>query len=162
MGPGMMEALEGSWLGGFMRESGVWTYALVNLTHVLGIALLFGAVAILDLRLLGVWRRVPLRMLSDVAAPVAAAGFLLAAVSGVGLITANATEYIGNPFLYIKFPAIGVGLLNVLLLHRSAAWRARGTREPSPRESRQLAVMGAVSLASWLTAIVAGRMIGYW
>jgi hypothetical protein len=27
---------------------------------------------------------------------------------------------------------------------------------------RQLSVVGGVSLAAWLTAITAGRMIGYW
>jgi len=46
-------------LGHFMRESGPWTYAIVNLAHILGIAALFGAVLIIDLRLLGVWRRTP-------------------------------------------------------------------------------------------------------
>jgi hypothetical protein len=89
-------------------------------------------------------------------------GFLVAATSGVGLLATKATEYIGNPFLYIKFPAIAVGLLNVFVLHRSAAWRARRTRPLSPREHRQLAWMGGTSLVCWLTAISAGRLIAYW
>jgi hypothetical protein len=154
--------MQASALGHFMRESGPWTYAIVNLAHILGIALLFGAVVIIDLRLIGVWRRTPLSALADAAAPVAVAGLGLAAMSGVGLLASNATEYIGNPFLYIKFPAIAVGLVNALVLSWSPAWRARGTRELSPRETRQLAWMGGTSLASWLTAIGAGRMIGYW
>ena len=55
-----LEGLQGSALGVFVRESGPWTYALVNLGHLLGIALLFGGVVLLDLRLVGVWRLVPL------------------------------------------------------------------------------------------------------
>jgi len=145
-----------------MRESGPWTYAIVNLTHILGIASLFGSVVILDLRLLGVWRQTPLTALADAASPVAACGFLIAATSGVGLLATKATEYIGNPFLLIKFPAIAVGLLNALIVYRSSAWRARHARELSPREHRQLAWMGATSLTCWVTAIAAGRLIAYW
>ena len=43
--------LQGSALGHFMRESGAWTYAIVNLAHILGVASLFGSVLVLDLRL---------------------------------------------------------------------------------------------------------------
>jgi hypothetical protein len=154
--------LQTSALGHFMRESGPWTYGVVNLCHILGIAALFGAVLILDLRLLGFWRRTPLAALADAAAPVAATGFLLAATSGVGLLATKATEYIGNPFFYIKFPAIAVALINVLALNLLPAWQARATRELSRRERRQLAWMGATSLGCWLTAIGAGRMIAYW
>jgi hypothetical protein len=42
------------------------------------------------------------------------------------------------------------------------AWRARGARELTPRERRQLAIFGGVSLASWLTALACGRLIAYW
>lgn len=154
--------IEGSALGRVIRESGPWTYPLVNLTHVLGVSTLFGAIVLLDLRLLGFWRRTPLPGLADAAVPVATAGFAMAAVSGAGLLATNATEYAGNPFLLIKFPAIAIGLVNVAVLSRSNAWRARRTRALAPREERQLAVMGGVSLASWLTAVTAGRLIGYW
>ena len=157
-----MAWMEASALGGLMRESGPWTYALVNLAHILGVACLFGAIVTLDLRLLGIRRRIPLVPLADAAVPVAGAGLCLAAASGIGLLATNATDYVGNPFFYIKFPAIALGVLNALLLTTSSAWRARRTRELSRQERRQLAWMGGASLACWLTAIGAGRMIGYW
>lgn len=157
-----MAWMETSALGRFMRESGPWTYAIVNLSHVLGVALLFGAVVILDLRLLGVWRRIPLAALGDAVTPVAAAGFLLAAASGAGLLATKATEYIGNPFLYAKFSAVAIGLLNVLVLHLSPPWQVRDTRPLSRAEHRHLAWIGGTSLACWLTALGAGRMIAYW
>jgi hypothetical protein len=154
--------LQGSTLGHFMRESGVWTYAIVNLAHILGVASLFGSVLVLDLRLVGVGRRIPLASLAEATVPVAATGFLIAAATGVGLLVTKATEYVGNPFLAIKFPAILLALINVLVISRSEAWRARGQRELSPHEHRRLAVMGGLSLACWLTAIAAGRLIAYW
>jgi hypothetical protein len=157
-----MAWLEESQLGHLMRESGVWTYAVVNLGHILGVATLFGSILVLDLRLLGFWRRTPLAALSDIVVPVATTGFIVAAVTGTGLLATKATDYIGNPFLYIKFPAIALGLLNILWLNVSPAWKERHARELAADETRRLAWAGGASLACWLTAIAAGRMIGYW
>jgi hypothetical protein len=157
-----MAWLEGSALGHAMRDTGVWTYAVVNLTHILGVATLFGSILVLDLRLLGLWKQIPLAALSQPAVTLASLGLAVAVVSGSGLLATKATEYVGNPFLYIKFPAIALGLLNVLLLRRSAAWRAHRVRALDSREEMQLRSMGGISLACWLTAISAGRMIGYW
>jgi cytochrome bd-type quinol oxidase subunit 2 len=155
--------LEASPLGEAVRGAGVWAYAVINAAHIAGIASLFGAILVLDLRLLG-WRRA--RPLHDVAAgtvPVAAAGLAVALVSGVCLLATNAREYAGNPFLLIKFAALGLGLVNLTLLHRSSAWRAMRTRLDLDARARQrLVVGGGVSLAGWLTTLLAGRMLGYW
>jgi len=157
-----MAWLQGSALGHAMRESGVWTYGIVNLVHILGVAALFGALLVLDLRLLGVWRKIALGAISEPTVPIATIAFFVAAASGVCLLATKATEYVGNPFLYIKFPAIALGLLNVAALNSSAAWRQHKTRDLSASEQSKLAVVGGISLFSWLTAVTAGRMIGYW
>ena len=154
--------IQSSALGVFMRQSGPWTYAIVNLAHILGVSSLFGSILVLDLRLLGVWRLGPLDVLARATIPVSKAGFAVAATTGVALLSSNATEYVGNPFFLIKFPVIGLGLLNVWVLSRTSAWRARGERELLSSEQRQLAVMGGISLGCWLTAVSMGRMIGYW
>jgi hypothetical protein len=154
--------LEQSALGELMRTSSLWTYPIVNLLHIFGIAALFGAALIIDLRLMGTWRSVPLSAITSTAVPVSEAGFALAATTGVGLLAANASEYAGNPFLLIKFAAIAIGVGNVVLLNRSAAWKAHRERELSPQEQRPLAVFGAISLATWIAAVTAGRMIAYW
>jgi hypothetical protein len=154
--------LQSSALGTFVRSSGPWTYPVVNLIHILGVAALFGAVLILDLRLLGMWRRAPLPPITTAAGPVAMAGFALAAASGVCLLAANALDYEHNPFLLVKFAAIGLGFVNAVVLRRTAAWRDHASRDLSRSEGQMLALMGGVSLVSWLTAITAGRMIGYW
>ncbi len=153
--------LQGSALGHVMRM-GVWTYAVVNFIHILGIASFFGAVLVLDLRLLGLWKNIHLDAISQPLIPVTVVGFAVAVTSGVCLISANATEYSGNPFLYVKFPAIGLGLLNAAILNSSSAWKTRKSLELSSEVQRRLAYFGAVSLVCWLTAIGAGRMIGYW
>jgi hypothetical protein len=154
--------LEGSALGHAIRSSGVWTYAFLNLAHILGIASLFGAILALDLRLLGIWRSLPVAVLARPVIPIAAAGFLLAALSGICMLATNGTEYAGNPFLVVKFLAISIGLINVAALNLLPAWRARDAGALSIAGERQLAVSGAVSLVCWVTAVTAGRMIGYW
>ena len=154
--------LEGSTLGHAMRESGVWTYGIVNLCHILGVSSLFGSLLVLDLRLLGLWPRVALADIARPTVPVATLGFTLAGASGICLIATNATEYVGNPFIYLKFPAILLGLINVAVLNLLPAWKDRNTRDLNARESFQLAVVGGISLACWLTAVSAGRMIAYW
>jgi hypothetical protein len=154
--------LEHSWLGEFIRSLGVWSYGVINLVHILGIILLFGSILILDLRLLGAWRQVPLATLSRPTTTMAQIGFILAVCSGIPMLSVKTTDYIGNPFLLIKFPAIALALVNVWLVHRSTAWRAHRARELLPAENRRLAQSAALSLTFWLTAIASGRMIGYW
>jgi hypothetical protein len=117
---------------------------------------------VLDLRLLGLWRKIKLAAISEPTVSIATAGFAIAALSGVCLFATKATEYADNPFLYIKFAAIVVGILNVGVFQFSSAWKQHKTRELTAREHAKLAVMGGISLCCWLTAITAGRMIGYW
>ena len=72
--------MESSALGQLMRAAGPWTYAVVNLSHVLGIASLFGSILVLDLRLLGLWRRVRLAALASATVPVGRIGVAVALV----------------------------------------------------------------------------------
>ena len=60
------------------------------------------------------------------------------------------------------FAAIALGLLNIVLVRRLPAWKARANPDLGPAERRQLAWAGGASLACWLTAISAGRLIAYW
>jgi len=159
----LLEWLEASAFAETLRGAGVWTYGLINLAHILGIATLFGSVLVLDLRLLGVWRSLPIASLARPTVPLAAVGFVVAALSGASMLSFNATEYDGNPFLYLKLPMIVFGLLNVAVVQRTRAWRnALAGNGLTAGEQRALAAAGAVSLLTWLTVLSCGRMIGYW
>jgi len=159
---GLLAWLESSALGEAVRGAGVWSYALINLAHILGVATLFGSILVLDLRMLGAFRRTPLAVISVPTIRLAVTGFTIAALSGLSLLATNATEYTRNPFLPVKFSAIFVGLVNVLVLRALPAWRQRHS-DTLPRGQRiQLAVSGGISLAAWTTALSAGRMLGYW
>ena len=137
-----------------LQESG-WLYAGVNALHVLAIALLVGAITVLDLRLLGLWRGVPIASLAPPAVAVAATGLALAAASGAALFVVQAGEYLANPFLYVKFGAVLVGLVNVAALRTAGDWT-------DDAQARRRRLAAALSLAAWLTALAAGRLIAYW
>jgi hypothetical protein len=154
--------LQGSLIGHAMRESGVWTYGVVNLFHILGVGSLFGSILLIDLRLLGAWRNIPLAAISRPCVTVAGVGFTIAALTGIGLLATKATDYQGNPFFYLKIPAILLGVVNVSALTSTRAWKQHRERELTASEQSKLSVYGGISLACWFIAVAAGRMIGYW
>lgn len=159
----LMAWLEASALSEFLRGLNIWTYGLLNLVHILGISTLFGSVLLLDLRLLGLWRSIPVHIVIRPTVPLAALGFILAATSGSLMFSFNTTNYHGNPFLYVKLPVIVVALINVAIIQRLAAWqRAKVGAQAESGDQRVLAICGATSLLTWTTVVTCGRMIGYW
>ena len=87
---------------------------------------------------------------------VASAGLGVAILSGARLLTVQATEYVANPLLYVKFAAILVGLANV------AALRVAGRGWTEERFTRRQRWSGLISLIAWLAGLTAGRLIAYW
>ena len=78
--------LEASALGSSIRDAGPQFYGVINLLHIFGIASLFGAVLILDLRLLGLFRQLRIAPLSGATVPVATGGFFLAVSAGICML----------------------------------------------------------------------------
>lgn len=142
-----------------MRGAGVWSYAVTNLLHIAAVATLFGSVLLLDLRLLGAWRAVPLAHIEKPALCLAVAGFTVAALSGAAMLSTNATEYIGNPFLLLKFVLLPLALANVALARALPGWQRR--HDPGAARGTP-ALVGALSLLTWSGVLASGRMIGYW
>lgn len=128
-------------------------YLLVNAAHIASLGLLIGTVVMLDLRLLGAFAALPLRSLGRALLRMAATGLALAAATGAWLFSVNAVEYVGNPALQVKLVLISLALLNLLLLHR------RGWTDEPP--SAAVRVHAVLSLALWLSVLVAGRWIGF-
>ncbi len=136
-----------------LRES-VWVYPLVNAGHVLGVALLVGGIVPLDLRLLGAWATLPLEPLWRVLTLSAAAGLALAATCGALLFATRATEYAASSLFLAKMAIVAAATLNALALrhHPGGGTAGRPTR---------LRIGAALSLAGWSSALVLGRLVGY-
>ena len=148
-----MTALEHSGLGAAARGS-AWLYPLANLSHVLGAALLVGAIATFDIQVLR--RAKNVGVIARAVTPVAGLGLALQVASGIVLLAADAMPVVVNPAFQLKMAMFAVGLLNI------AAFRWRfggGLRAETPLDGA--AGFAAVSLASWLLVLLAGRFIAY-
>lgn len=158
MDPAALAAvLEASALGTWMRGGG-WNYAIVNVLHLVGLALLVGPILLLDLRLLGFGTQFPAHAVSRALTPFAAAGLLVALPSGIALFSADAVALLGNRVLQIKLIAVALGILNITLFHRMFARHLPDWDRARPGLAR---VSALLSIGLWLGILVAGRMIAY-
>ena len=141
-------------------RSGRWSYAAVNAGHIVGIALLFGAIVPLDLRLTGFWRSIPIRTLARVLVPVAVAGLVIAVTAGLLMFSIRAVQYAGTAIFQIKLALILCAVANALLLRRALEWEAaQNTVGVAPPLRLRLA--GSSSIALWLAVIACGRAIAF-
>ncbi len=132
-----------------------WGYAAVNTAHILGIALLVGSIAALDLRRLGAFRSVAMADAARLLTPVAASGLALAILAGFCLFAPRATEYAVNPVFVAKVALVAAGTAFAILLH--GPHRFRIDRLPA----RSRAACAALSLAVWLSVLTLGRLIAF-
>ena len=156
-------AIEASSLGVAMREW-LWLYPSVEIVHITGIALLFGSIAVLDLRLLGFARTLSVKQLARHVLPWTAASFALIVPSGLMMFTAHASDFIQSGVFVLKMGLILAAGLNAALFHtitfRTAdVWDAEEMRKLPPPPSARLA--GVLSLALWISVIACGRLLAY-
>ena len=149
----VMTALEQSGLGTAARGS-AWLYPLANMSHVLGAALLVGAIATFDIQVLR--RAKNVGVIARAVTPVAAFGLTLQVASGVVLLAADAMPVVVNPAFQFKMAMFALGLINVAIFR----WRfGGGLKTETPLDGA--AGLATVSLASWVLVLLAGRFIAY-
>ena len=149
-----LATLEATGPAQYLRASR-WVYAGLSGAHVLGIALLVGAVIPLNLRFLGFWPAASQPALARVLVPAAATGLVLAAVTGALLFSVRATEYAEVGFLQVKVVLVAVGILSAVLIHKSYGIAFEGASQ----ERRTWHAV--VSIACWLGALACGRLIAF-
>jgi hypothetical protein len=140
-----------------LREH-AWLYPLAETLHILGFVLLVGAVAMFDLRVLGLGAKLPVRALGRFLLPWSAGGFLLAAPTGALLFITQAGDFLANRVFLLKLALIGAALLNAALFHLGP-WRSAGLDAGvAPRRAR---IQAAGSLLAWVAIIACGRLLAY-
>ncbi len=150
--------IETSEFSTWLRESSsLWVFPFVLILHTWGLAFLVGANVVLDLRVLGLARDVPVRSLERYFL-VMWLGFWVNAFSGVLLLIAYPTKAMTNPLFYVKLTLIGVAFSLALRLRRRLGEAPTSAESPMPARLKRLA---AVSLACWAAAIPAGRLLAY-
>lgn len=133
-------------------------YPLLNAAHIAALASLFGSILALDLRLVGLFRAVPILPLAQVLPRVSACGLVMAVLTGFMLFLVEPHDYAANGAFRAKLALVATGAIHALAVHRSSAWQALVT---GGRIGAGLRLSGALSLAIWTSAIVAGRLIAF-
>ncbi len=154
-----LSVLEHSSLAEVMRHS-LWTYPIVEIVHIVGIATFVGSVVLFDLRLLGFSRTVSIRSLERHLLPWSWVALLLIVPSGVAMLSAHATDFAGNPAFRVKLLLIALAGVNALAFH-NGVYRSVSTwdqHQPTPLSVKASAL---ISLAIWLGVIACGRLIAY-
>lgn len=154
-----LHAVEATGLARFMREA-LYAYPLAEAAHITGLALLFGSIVVVDLRLLGLGRRIPLHALVSFAIPWSIAGFVVAASTGLLMFSAHAAEFIEQPVFMLKMGLILAGGVNAALLH-TGPLRASEAFELNTLPPARVRFAAGLSIALWLGVITCGRLLAY-
>jgi hypothetical protein len=163
MAPGAPEillALEQSALAAAIRQS-PWVYPAANILHVTAVVVFAGAVAVMDLALLGAFRGAAPGAIAVPVRQAAMAALGLVAATGFVLFAAEASHVALNPVFQAKFAVIALAGLNALLLGRMAEATLRDWPREQPLPAR-VVVAAMASLVLWVTVAALGRAIAYW
>jgi hypothetical protein len=153
-----LRAIEGTGFSTWLRESeSPFAFYFILLFHTFGLALLVGANAVVDLRLLGVARAIPLAPLKRLFR-IMWIGFAMNAITGVLLVIAYPTKSLTNPDFYIKLALIGFAIWIMRKLNRQVF------QDSSLSEAEMIAkgaTLAKLSILLWFGAITAGRLLAY-
>ncbi len=155
---GFLAWLENTGLVAIIHES-LWAYPIVLSCHAIGMAVVVGIVLMIDLRILGYARGIPIPSLERLFS-VAWAGFFLNLLSGTLLFSIDATRFFFLNVFRIKILLIILGMISVRMLLGAV----RSSTQPLTAEgsaSGKTKLMATLSLIFWIGAIFAGRLIAY-
>ncbi|GAA0734133.1 DUF6644 family protein [Sphingomonas japonica] len=144
--------LDGIGVGPWARGSSS-VYPVANILHLLGLVMLVGGIGVVDLRIAGLWRSIPVTPLARALTPVAAIGLALMVPSGAVLFAADGTALAKSATFQVKLVLIALALANAGLFR--LLWQGRST---FPLLAR---AMAAASVGLWLTIAAYGRWIAY-
>jgi len=155
-----LKSLETSGLATRIRES-LYLFPLLEATHVIGLALVFGTIAVIDLRLMGLAssQRSFQRMASDILKWTWAA-FALTGITGALMFITNARVYYHNTYFLVKMGLLVLAGINMGVFELTAGRTVhRWDKEPfAPSPGKAVAAM---SIVLWIAIIFMGRLIGF-
>jgi hypothetical protein len=142
----------------WVREStSLFAFPGILLMHTIGMGLVVGISAGIDLRILGVAPALPLAPMEKFF-PIFWIGFWINAVTGTILLVADATTKMANPDFYVKMVFIVLAVINLQMLRKRIFRDPLIGKRPMTNYDRILAV---TSLFFWLASITAGRLLAY-
>jgi hypothetical protein len=157
---GLLEAIEALPFAEAIRIS-IWWFPVVETIHVLAIVFVLGSIARVDLRLIGaISRDRPITHVAAEMLPWTWASFVVAAISGTALFTAQAVRYYDTIYFDMKMIIMVIAGINMLYFEfvtkKTVVHWDRDARPPA-----NVRFAGATSLVLWLGVVTTGRFIGF-
>ena len=150
-----LEQLEFSkWL---LASNSIFAYPTFLFMHTVGMAMVAGIAAAIDLRLLGLAPGIPIRPLERLY-PVMWWGFAINLATGTALVIADASTKLTNTDFYIKMAFVFGGIAVLVLMRKRVFGDPALDKAPLPGSAKLLAW---VSLACWIGAVTCGRLLAY-
>jgi hypothetical protein len=135
----------------------IWAFPTILFVHTLGMSIVAGGSAMLDLIVLGFWPAVPMKPFARVF-PVLWVGFGVNAVTGTMMLVADATTKLTTPDFYIKMALVFAGLFVLIKMRRQIFQNPQLDQAPLPGNAK---VLAWVSMGCWFGAIISGRLLAY-
>jgi hypothetical protein len=153
-------------IAAFGHESGIfalmntaWAWPIAESLHFIGLCLLLGTIGIVDLRLLGLAKEIPLLELHRITR-FGVAGFAINLVTGMLFFVSDPSQYLYNPAFQLKVTCMLLAAANVALFYGIAWPRIRRATVPEAPAIARLCA--AASLSAWVGVIVFGRLITFY
>ena len=149
------EWVEASALGNTVRQS-LWLFPVIQSLHLLGLAVLGGAVLMVDLRMAGLGLRghaIP--VIARDARPWFMLALIVTLLTGIALFASEAIKCYYNTSFWVKITTLPLAIALTLGVRDRLALRAVGDVTPTTR------FVGTLSIALWIIVAAAGRWIGF-
>ena len=151
--------VEGLAIAKAMREN-LWLYPSVEIVHIVGFAILVGAVVMFDLRVLGVSKSIPVRALSRHLLPWSLAALLLIVPSGLAMFSAHAADFLNNRAFQLKMALLVTAGMNAAYFH-TGPYQTVKEWDVDVKAPIAARISVALSIVLWLSIISCGRLLAY-
>ena len=150
----VFDALEQTWIGQAIKES-LWYFPAIEAVHLLGLAMLGGAILVVDLRMLGLGLRgQPVAGVARSAQPWLVAAIVIMLASGIPLFLSEAIKCYYNFSFWVKMVALAIGLAFTFTIRNRVALSGSAS-------VLTYRLVAGFSLAVWFVVAAAGRWIGF-
>jgi len=141
-----------------------WVWPLGEILHFVGMALLIGTVGLVDLRILGAVKGLPIAALEKLV-PLGVAGFVINVVTGFVFVAGNPVggplDYLTNLAFQIKMILVLIAGINLIVFYAAGIARVADGVGPDGDAPRNAKIIAATSLVLWFAVILFGRLIMY-
>jgi hypothetical protein len=141
-----------------------WVWPFCETLHFVGMCVLLGTVGVVDLRVLGVAKGIPIQLLEKFI-PLGVIAFLVNLATGFIFIAGNPVggpmEYLTNLSLQLKMLLVLIAGVNLLLFYVTGIHKSLDALPADGDAAGSAKAVAAVSLGAWIMVIVMGRFIMY-